>query len=105
MRVGLLHFGHKIVPTVALAVDHYPRFDRRALRQSFINIFGYIAVAGANNSLDRCGVGSVDYVMLLEHKRRGDDHCAELVQRENGKPELIVALENDHNHIALADAL
>ena len=43
--------------------------------------------------------------MLLLHECCGDNNRAELVQSENGEPELIVALEDKHDHVALLDAL
>ena len=43
--------------------------------------------------------------MLLQHECCGDNNRAELVQSENGEPELIVALEDNHDHVTLLDAL
>ena len=43
--------------------------------------------------------------MLLEHERRGHHDRAELGQRGGDEPELVVAAQDDHDHVAPADAL
>ena len=43
--------------------------------------------------------------MLLQHECCGDNDRAEFVQSENGEPELVVTLEDNHDHVALLDAL
>ena len=43
-------------------------------------------------------------VLFGEHVRSRNDSRAELVQRENRKPELVASLQNQHNHIAFSDA-
>ena len=103
MRIGFFHVGHEVVPTVALAVDDNSCLYRGTLRQSLIDLLGN--VAGANNRLYCSGVRSVDDIMLLQHECCGDNNRAELVQSKNGEPELIVALEDNHDHVALLDAL
>ena len=105
MRIGFFHVGHEVVPAVALAVDDDSRLYRGTLRQSLIDLLGNVAVACANNRLYCSGVRSVDDIMLLQHECCGDNNRAELVQSENGEPELIVALEDNHDHVALLDAL
>lgn len=43
--------------------------------------------------------------MLGEQKSGGYNDGAKFMQRKDSKPELIVAFEHHHDHIALADAL
>lgn len=62
------------------------------------------AVAGADNGLDLSGFEAVFVVVADEQARRGDGDGAELVQREDGQPELVVALEHEHHAVAPRDA-
>ena len=103
MRISFFHVGHEVVPAVTLAVDDNSRLYRGTLRQSLIDLLGNVAVARANNRLYCSSVRSVDDIMLLKHECCGDNYRAELVQSENCEPELIVALEDDHDHVALFD--
>lgn len=66
---------------------------------------GHVALPGANDRLDRGGIDAVDNIMLGEQKSGGYNDGAKLMQRKDSKPELIVAFEHHHDHIALADAL
>ena len=65
---------------------------------------GAVAVAGADNGLDLSGFEAVFVVVADEQARRGDGDGAELVQREDGQPELVVALEHEHHAVAPRDA-
>ena len=105
MRIGFFHVSHEVIPTVTLAVDYNSRLYRGTLRQSLIDLLGNVAVARADDRLYCSGVRSVDDIMLLQHECCGDNDRAELVQSENGEPELIVTLEDNHDHVALLDAL
>ena len=104
MRIGIFHIGHKVIPAVALAVDHYSRLYRGALRQSRIDVLGDLAVACADNRFYGSGIRSVNYIMLLEHESCGDNDRAELMQGENSEPELIMAFEYNHYHVAFSYA-
>ena len=89
---GFLHLGHKIIPAVALAVDHELHLPGRALRRGFVKMRGHVALPGADDRLDGGGIDAIDDIVLCEQKGGGDDDGAELVQRKDRKPELIVAL-------------
>ena len=43
--------------------------------------------------------------MFLEHERGGNHDRAELVERGGDEPELVVAPQDDHDHVSAADAL
>ena len=65
---------------------------------------GDVAHRCGDDRLDRGGVQAVGQVVLLEHEGRGDHHGTKLRQGQSHEPELVVAAQDDHHHIALADA-
>ena len=75
------------------------------LRHRRIDDAGDGAHGGGEDGLHACGLDAVDHVVLLEHERGGDDHRADLVERERAHPERVVAAQDDQDLVALADAL
>ena len=43
--------------------------------------------------------------MLAEHEGRRDENRPDLVERQRGEPELVVAAQDHEHHVALANAL
>ena len=63
-----------------------------------------VVAAAADDRLYAGHVAAVDDILGGEQICRGNDDRAELVKGEDGEPELIVALEDDKNGVALADS-
>ena len=60
-----------------------------------------VAVIYCDNSLYVCGIVSVNDVFFCKHVGCRNDGCAEFMQRKDGNPEFVAALQNKHNHVAL----
>ena len=58
-----------------------------------------------DDGLDGRAVQAVLQIVLLEHERGGHHDRAELRERRGHEPELVVAAQDDHDHVAAADAL
>ena len=75
------------------------------LRAGGVDDVGDGAHGGGDDGLDPRRLDAVLHVVLLEHERGGDDDGADLVQAERRDPERVVAAQDDHDLVALADAL
>ena len=69
-----------------------------------LRLRGGLAVGRAEDGLHVARLEAVGEVMHHQLVRRGDDHGAELVAREDREPELVVALQDEHHLVAAADA-
>ena len=68
-----------------------------------IHLMGGVAVGGAEDGRDTGGIEAVLEVMLLELVGGGDGDGTQLIQTQHGEPELVVALQHQHDAIALLD--
>ena len=74
------------------------------LRHGGGDVVGNDQFARADNHLDVCGVATVDDVLLRQQVGGGDDDGAQLVEGHDAEPELVAALQDEHHHVAAADA-
>ena len=73
---------------------------------TFIELLGAVAVVGGDHhGLHVHGLDAVVNVGSHEGMGRGDGHGAQLVERHDDVPVLIVSLEHEHHMVALADAV
>ena len=61
-------------------------------------------VATSDDRLDVCRVAAVDDVFVGEEVCGWDHHCSDLVEGDDGEPELIAAFQDQHDHVTLPDA-
>ena len=66
---------------------------------------GDVAERCGDDGLDGRAVQAVFQVVFLEHEGGGNHDGAQLRQRGGHEPELVVAPQDDHDHVAAADAL
>ena len=78
--------------------------QRAALGLGQLHLVRHIPVCRADNGADSGGAEAVAEIVLLELIGGRDDHRPQLVQPEDGKPELIVPLEHQHHTVALFDS-
>ena len=93
-----------VMPAFPLSVDHDQGLDGGAPGGGALRDLGGVAVRGADERLHAGGVEAVFEIMLLELVGGGDGDGAELVQGDHGEPELIVALEHQHDPVSPFDA-
>ena len=74
------------------------------LRHGGGDVVGDDRFARADNHLDVCSVATVDDIFLREQVGGGDDDGAQLVEGHDAEPELVAALQDEHHHVAAADA-
>ena len=68
------------------------------------DVVGNDAFAGTDNHLDVCGIAAVYNIFLGKQVCGGDNDGSQLMQCDDAEPELIAAFQNEHYHIAVADA-
>ena len=96
------------VPALALAVDddlderRRPR-RRRQLLLGQLRLMGGLPVRRAEDRLDVARLEPVGEVVGHELVRRGNHHRADLVAGEDDRPELVVALQHEHDLVAPPD--
>ena len=93
----------KITPAGARAADEDARLQRGALFDDRVDLSGNAAVCRTQHRLDAGGVEAVFKILGQQLAGGGDGHGAELVQAENGDPELIVPLEHEQHTVASLD--
>jgi hypothetical protein len=89
----------------ARAVHEHLGLERGALGLDVVADLGGVARRGADDGLALRAVDAVEHVMLLEHEGRRHRDGAELHERGDDNPELVVAPEDDEDLVPLADAL
>ena len=82
----------EIPPAFPASANQNPDRQLRALLCRFVHGIGGLAVGGAQDCLDICRLEAVGKVLGLELIGGRDDHSPQLVQTQDGEPELIVAL-------------
>ena len=63
-----------------------------------------VLILSGNDRLDARGIITIGDILVGEQVGGRDGHGTQLVQRQDGLPELDVALEDQHHHVSLADA-
>ena len=94
-------FGVEAAPALAAAVDEQAD-GGEAL--GHLRFRGGLAVRGADDRLYVAGGEAVGEVVGRELAGRGDDDGADLVAGEDRRPELVVALHDEHHLVPLPDA-
>ena len=91
----------KISPAFALSVYYYLCLYLRTFCRSEVNLMRRVTVCRTQYCAYSCGIEAVFKIMLkkLICCRYGD--CAELMQTEYCKPELIMSFEYEHYSVAL----
>ena len=69
-----------------------------------LHLMGRIPVGGAEDGADPGGVEPIAEVVLLEQVGGGDGHGPQLVEAQDGEPELVVPLEHQHHPVPPLDA-
>ena len=91
--------------TAAGAVDQEQMLDGGALVHHVVHHVRDGADGRADDGLDGSAVQAVLQVVLLEHERGRNHDGAELGQRGGHEPELVMAAQDHHDHVALAHAV
>ena len=94
----------EIMPALTLAVSNYPCFKNRAFFRRKLNLMSNVSVSSADNCADLTCIESVFKIVVNKLICCGNNDCADLMERKNREPELIMALENKHYPVALFDA-
>ena len=79
----------EITPAVALAAHKNTGPKAGALVKAHIDLSGNVAVGGADHGADLGAVEAVLEIVCLQLVRGGDGDGTQLVEREDGEPELI----------------
>ncbi len=96
-------FGCDIILSVRGASKHYT-LNCGALGESFEDVFGGLVIGGCDNSLYLRRIEAIGEILFKKLVRCGDNNRAELMDCEDGVPELVVAAHSKENLVALADA-
>ena len=94
----------EVVPALAAAADEDLLPHLGAFRRRQVDLVGGVAVGGAEDGADVRRMEAVAEVLGLELVGGGDGHGAQLVEAQDGEPELVVALEDEHDPVAPFDA-
>lgn len=82
-------------------------FDRNGggVRHGGFRMFQSIPVGGTDNPLDMGGIKAVYKIFFGQQICGGNSHRSYLMQAQQGKPEFIVALEDQHYSVASPNPL
>ena len=92
----------EIPPAFTRAVDYHLELERRTVRLDLVHDLGAVAVSGTDDCLDTRCIEAVLEIMLAKLISCRDCHGADLVQCNHCRPELPVALEDQHDLVALS---
>ena len=84
--------------------DGYAVLQRRRLRHGIVDMVDDDVVAACDDRLDVGRVAAIDDIFVGEEVGRRDHHCSDLVEGDDGEPELIAAFQDQHDHVTLPDA-
>ena len=102
---SLVASAGKVVPTVGhVGSDRDDVLQRGALRHCVLDVPDNDVVANGYDGFDVGGVTAVDDVFAGEQVCCRNGYGADFVKCYDGEPELVSTLENEHHHIAFADA-
>ena len=94
----------KRVPALPLSIGADFNFKRRRILLRFVNLLADEVLAGADYCGNSGSVEAVGIIVLLKQIACRNGYCAELMKTQNGKPELVSALHDKHDAVALFDA-
>ena len=94
----------KAVPALARAVGDDLRDGQARLLERQVDLMGSVAVGGTDDGAHAGRLEAVGKVVRKQLVGRRDGDGAELVQAEDGEPELIVPLQDQHDAVAALDA-
>ena len=80
------------------------RLDAWRFRQRVGDMFRDNRLSGADNHLDVRSICPIDNIFLRQQVSRGNYDGTQLMQRDDGEPELVPPLQNQHHHVAASDA-
>ena len=95
-------FGHGL-RLLRQRIDGHQHFDGRTFGHGGLHLAGHIFVIDAQDGFHAGPLVSIYDVVLGEHVGRGDGHGPQFVQRQHGQPPLIVAFQDEHHLVAVAD--
>ena len=96
--------GVEVVPAVAAAAHENLRLQAGTLALGLFNLPGGVAGGRGHNGADLGGLEAVHIVVFLQLIRGGNGHSAQLVEAQNGKPELIMAFQHQHDPVTPLNA-
>ena len=94
----------EVVPALTLAAYQDLQPQAGAVLLGDVHLTGGVPVGGAEDGADLGGVEAVGEVVLLELVGGGDGHGPQLVEPQDGEPELIMPLEHQHHPVPLPDS-
>ena len=80
------------------------RLERGGVGQCIRDVAEDLRFTGADDGLNVGRIGAIDDVFLRQQVSGRDSHRAELMQRNDGEPELVASLEDEHHFVAAANA-
>ena len=93
-----------IVPAFPLAAAQHQGLYPGAIGQGFLHLFRGMAIGAAHHSPDIRRLEAVFKILLQQLIRGWHRHCAQLMQAQDGKPELIVPPEHQHDPVSPLDS-
>src|SRR5699024_9141298 len=81
----------EVVPALPAAAYQDLGCERGAVLLCQLHLMGHVAVSGAEDGADTGSIEAVGEIMLLEKVGGGYSNGAQLVEAQDGKPELVVA--------------
>ena len=97
-------FRIEVMPAFPDAVDHDQGFDAGAFGRGALGDLRCIPVGRADQRADAGGVEAVFKVVLLQLVGGGNGDGPQLVQRDHGEPELVMAFQHEHDPVPAPDA-
>ena len=80
------------------------RLERGGVGQCVRDVAEDLRLTGADDGLNVGRIGAIDDVFLRQQMGGRDSHRAELMQRNDGEPELVASLKDQHHFVAAAYA-
>ena len=87
-----------------LGTDADQLFYGRALGQGVLDMLQDDSFAGSYDHLDVSSVATVDDIFFSQQMSGRNDGCSQFVKGDCAIPELVAAFQDQHNHVATADA-
>ena len=94
----------KADPALPLCVDNNQILHSRGLGHSLLYMLWNIVLIHSHDHLDLGRIVPEYDVLGSEHVGCRDADCTDLVQSKHGEPPLIAPLEDEHDHVTLADS-
>ena len=104
-RSGSFHTLMEIFKALRIfRTDTHQAFYRRRIRHGRQNMFCDDRFTGSHNHLDTGSLTTIHNIFLCQQVCSRDDHCSQLVQSNDRKPEFIPAFQNQHDLISMTDS-